>query len=214
MKRSGQRFDAAHGVTTEGIILLGDLDPDAIGDALADATHYEPTPVPQFGMLAAALPVPARSLVFIDVGSGLGRVVLLASQYPFKQVVGVEVSPALCQVARENLVRWRRSSAEAACKDVRIVCRDAAEFRFPPGDLAVYLYNPFGDVSVQRLADRLAARPSGAFVLYHTPVHRAVFDVHADFEQVADLGFGLVYRTFPKGPKEAIAPHKKRADLP
>ncbi|HZT12346.1 MAG TPA: class I SAM-dependent methyltransferase [Candidatus Baltobacteraceae bacterium] len=213
MKRSGQRFDATYGVTTEGVIFLGDLDPDAVGDALADATHYEPTPVADFEALIGALPVPLRELVFVDVGSGLGRAVLLASRHPFKQVVGVEVSPALCEIARDNLVRWRRSGAQLACKDLRIICSDAAHFAFPPGDLAVYLYNPFGEASVERLADRLAARPSNAFVLYHTPVHRAAFDVRPEYREVADVGAGVVYRTVPKGPQEGLPRHKKRAHL-
>lgn len=195
-RRSGQRFDAQHGVVTEALIFLGELDPDAIGDALDDATHYEPTPIAQFETMMERLALPFSTFTFVDAGAGMGRVVLLASLRPFKQVIGVEVSPALCETARDNIVRWRRSHAQLGCKDVRIACQDAAAFRFPPGDLLVYLYNPFGEDSVGRLADRLAARAGGdCYVLYHTPVHRAVFDSYARFELVDDLAFGAIYRT-------------------
>lgn len=194
-RRSGQRFDAQHGVVTEALIFLGELDPDAIGNALEDATHYEPTPLAQFDEMLRALPGSPATSTFVDVGAGMGRVVLLASTKPFKQVVGVEVSPALCETARDNVVRWRRRHPDLACKDVRIVCKDASSFALPPGDLVIYLYNPFGEATLRKLVDRIAhACHAGAYVMYHTPVHRWILDEHSSFETVADLGFGLIYR--------------------
>lgn len=182
-------------MVTEALLFLGELDPQAVGEAMADATHYEPTPVKEFEALLGALPVSAADRTFVDVGAGMGRVVMLASLRPFKQIVGVEVSAALCETARDNLVRWRRAHPQPACGDLRMVRADAAQFRFPPGNLVVYLYNPFGERTLARVADALAAHAGGeCFVLYHTPVHRAVFDAHARFEPVADLGFGAIYR--------------------
>lgn len=194
-RRRGQRFDAEHGVVTEALLFLGELDADAIGEAIEDATHYEPTPVQEFEALLRAVPEPLDGFTFVDVGAGMGRVVMLASRMPFRQAVGVEVSGALCEVARDNLVRWRRANGDLACKDLRVVCRDAAAYEFPSGDLVAYLYNPFGERTLSRIVDRLAARAQGrCYVLYHTPVHREVLRTHARFELVADLRFGEVYR--------------------
>jgi hypothetical protein len=194
-RRSGQRFDAEHGVVTEALLFLGELDPDRIGSAIEDATHYEPTPVAEFRELLGALPVDVDGWTFVDLGAGLGRVVMLASLRRFRQIVGVEVSAALCETARDNIVRWRRAYPRAACKDVRILCADAAAFCFPPGDLIVYLYNPFGERTLAQIATRLAQRKSGeCYLMYHTPVQRFVLDEDARFEAVADLGFGTIYR--------------------
>lgn len=194
-RRSGQRFDAEHGVVTEALLFLGELDPEAIGEAMADATHYEPTPVYECTAMLRAIPQPLQTFTFVDVGAGMGRVLMLASTRPFRQVLGVEVSAALCETARDNLVRWRRTNDDIACKDLRVVHADAASYRFPKGDLVVYLYNPFGETTLRTIAERLAEPTSGmCYVLYHTPVHRAVFDTHAHFERVADLQFGAVYR--------------------
>ena len=44
-RRAGQRFDAAHGVTTEALIFLGELDPENVGPGIEFATHYEATPI-------------------------------------------------------------------------------------------------------------------------------------------------------------------------
>jgi hypothetical protein len=107
----------------------------------------------------------------------------------------VEVSGALCETARDNLVRWRRAHDDLRCKDLRIVCADAGTYAFPNGDLVVYLYNPFGERTLERIVETLAARDGGAcYIAYHTPVHRSVLDAHSRFELVTDLQFGAVYR--------------------
>jgi hypothetical protein len=81
------------------------------------------------------------------------------------------------------------------CKDLRIICADAAAYAFPKGDLVVYMYNPFGEKTVERIAANLAARRNGGcYIVYHTPVHRAVLDADVRFEVIADLQFGTVYR--------------------
>lgn len=194
-RRSGQRFDAEHGVVTEALLFLGELDAEAIGEAIEDATHYEPTPVQEFKALLRAVPEPLDGFAFVDVGAGMGRVLMLAGTMPFRQATGVEVSGALCEVARDNLVRWRRAHDDLACKDLRVVCRDAAAYEFPRGDLIVYLYNPFGDRTLSRVIDRLGARTDGrCYMIYHTPVHREVIRAHARFELAADLRFGEIYR--------------------
>lgn len=191
-RRAGRRFDADHGVTTEALIFLGELDPDAIGPNLAFATHYEPTPPGDIERLLDALPLAPERTTFVDLGAGMGRVVLAAAARPYRQIVGVEVSAALHAVAQENRAAYR---GELRCRDIRLVRADAASFTLPRGDLALYLYNPFRAEVLGPIVARLAAgRGREVAVAYHTPVERAVFDEHPAFEIAADLGFGLVYR--------------------
>jgi len=198
-RRAGHRFDADHGVVTEALIFLGELDPDAIGPALEDATHYEPTPLAECGALLGALPPPPEQLAFVDIGAGMGRVLLLATQMRFRQIVGVEVSPALCEVARQNVAQWRKAEGATACSDVRIVCSDAATARLPRSDAVFYLYNPFGETSLRRLVERIVHEVGGrCAILYHTPLHRAILDRDPRFAIHADLGFGIVYVRVPE----------------
>jgi SAM-dependent methyltransferase len=192
-RRSGQRFDAQHGVVTEALLFLGELDPIAVGSALADATHYEATPLEHVDAVLDAVPHCAQ-WTFVDLGAGMGRVVMLASLRNYKQVVGIEVSPALCEVARDNCGRWRRAHPQLPCKDIRVVCADARTYRFPRSDLVAYLYNPFGESSVQAVVHRLARHPHRTYAIYHTPVHRRLFDEDAAFECVAEFDYAVVYR--------------------
>jgi SAM-dependent methyltransferase len=123
----------------------------------------------------------------------MGRVVMLAARRPFRAVIGVEISPALVEIARENLASAR--DPKRVARDVKIVRADAAEYAFPRGDLVVFMYNPFhGPVLDAVLANLGALGDREVVLLYHTPVDRAAIDATEAFDCVADLGFGLAYR--------------------
>lgn len=191
-RRAGQRFDAELQVTTEALVFLGELDPEAIGPAIEFATHYEPTPVSDAEALLDASPLAPETTTFVDVGAGMGRVVLLAARRPFHAVVGVELSPALAEIARDNLAS--ADDPRRVARSVRIVRADAARWTLPRGDLVVYLYNPFRAPVLSALLTRLGrASERRVVLLYHTPVERSTIDADDRFRLVADLGFGLVY---------------------
>lgn len=191
-RRAGLRFDAERNVTTEALLFLGDLDREAIGPGLAHATHYEPTPVGEVAELLAHVPFEFAPATFVDLGSGMGRALMEAARLPFRQIVGVEISPALHAVATDNFARLER--AGFACRNVRLVRADAASYRFPRGPLVVYLYNPFSGVVLCEVLARLkkGARSCVA-ILYHTPVERELIEADPAFELIAEASCGAVY---------------------
>jgi SAM-dependent methyltransferase len=198
-RASGRRFDRDHGVTTHAILFLSDLDPESTGDAAAHATHYEAVPVPAFRALVACVPdLAIRSSVFVDVGAGMGRALLLASEYPFKQILGIEISPGLLEVARENVARAYDLAVK--CRDVRIVRADARRRHFPRGDLVLFLYNPFDGEALDAVLDRLSERPEARseWILYHTPVHAERLKSRG-YELVNELPEGDVFRMIRSG---------------
>lgn len=118
---------------------------------------------------------------------------MLASQHPFRQIVGVEISPALHEIARENLQNYR--DVRRQCLDIRLVRADAIDYTFPHGNLVIYLYNPFESKMVERFISGLCeSGPREVVVLYHTPAERDVLEKNRAFELVDDVGFGAVYR--------------------
>ena len=72
----------------------------------------------------------------------MGRALLLAAEFPFRAVVGVELNPTLARIGRTNMALWRKAGRARA--PMRMICRDAAEFELPPGPCVVFLFNPFG----------------------------------------------------------------------
>ena len=113
-----------------------------------------------------------RDFTFIDLGSGKGRTLLMASDYPFRRIVGVELLQSLHRIAQENL-RLYKSKAQK-CFALESVCSDATAFVFPDGPLVVYLFNPFPESGMRRvlanLEESLRARPRPVYVLYHNPL--------------------------------------------
>src|SRR5271166_1913671 len=75
---------------------------------------YQPTEADLFREMLIALSQHSQSdfhdFVFIDLGSGKGRTLLIASDYPFRRIVGVDLLPELHQAAEENLSKYRSES--------------------------------------------------------------------------------------------------------
>ncbi|MDR3772325.1 MAG: class I SAM-dependent methyltransferase [Terracidiphilus sp.] len=145
-------FDAEYGVRTSGLIAGRHLKSGHRHDRHATA-YYGVAPSVFHALVrrwqksgpAAAL----SQTTFVDLGAGMGRAVLLASELGFKQVVGVELHPVLAEMARKNVILWRRMGRE--CGPMRMVECDAVEFALPEGPLLVFLFNPFGAAMLRRL---------------------------------------------------------------
>jgi hypothetical protein len=152
---------------------------------------------------------PIDEFAFIDLGAGMGRAVLLASEYPFREVVGVELHPTLARIARRNAAIWRRAGRAVA--PMRMVCGDAVEFRFPERPCIAFLFNPFGAPVLRRLltnfARGFAGRTGQLDILYVNNEHERELERHAGFKPAFK---GEVRRSRA----DAIADHKILANQP
>lgn len=151
----------------------------AIGwrDRLLGTFHspYQPTEPALFQEMIETLQqktnVNLADFTFIDLGSGKGRTLLMASDYPFRRIVGVELLPSLHRIAQENLSRYKSDSQR--CFTLEAVCADATTFPLPEAPLLLYLFNPFPESGFRRtfenLKNSLQHTPRPAYVLYHNP---------------------------------------------
>lgn len=143
-------------------------------DRLLGLLHspYQPTDPALFHEMLAGLGIRFEDFVFIDIGSGKGRVLLMAADYPFKRIFGVELLPQLHRVAQENIAKYKSDSQK--CFAIEAVCGDAREFVFPPEPLVVYLFNPLPEAGLvdllENLERSLREHPRPVFVLYHNPL--------------------------------------------
>ena len=185
------QFDIAYGLHTDGRVDLGDLRITAPSDIWGFA--YVPTPASIFANILSLLP-PPEGYSFVDLGSGKGRVVLMAAQQPFESVTGVEFSSELCSIAESNLACFR---PHIAARDVRIVCEDAALFEFPPGPLIVYFYQAFEKEVLSRVVERLSIRRDETIFVYFNPQNAALF---AGYEAIHSEEAVRIWRlTSPRG---------------
>lgn len=148
-------FDLEFGVRTSGLIAGRHLTCGQPSDRHATA-YYGVAPSVFRSMLVRwrrCRPVaPIDEFTFIDIGAGMGRAVLLAAEFPFRAVIGVEMHPTLARIARRNIAIWR--AAGRARARMRLVCGDAAVFEPPSGPCVAFLFNPFGGPVLRRLLAR------------------------------------------------------------
>jgi hypothetical protein len=90
---------------------------------------------------------------FIDMGSGKGKMLFVAAEYPFRRVIGVEYSRKLHEQAVVNCSRYRHPMQK--CPVIEPIFGNAAEYRFPDDQLVVYLFNPFGPEVLGRMLRNL-----------------------------------------------------------
>jgi SAM-dependent methyltransferase len=109
--------------------------------------------------------------VFVDFGSGMGRMVLEAARFPFGRVVGVELSTHLHEIALSNV---RKTRQRLRCQDIDLVCTDVMSFDIPDDVTVAFFNNPFqGPVFtsvITRLVDTLDRNPRRLKVIYYNPV--------------------------------------------
>ena len=147
---------------------------------------YQPTDPALFQEMMSRLQIDFHRFTFIDLGSGKGRTLLMASDYPFRKIVGVEILPALHKHALDNIVRYRCESQK--CFALETICGDASEFEFPAEPLVLYLFNPLPEPGLRRaisaLAASLSAHPRAVYILYHNPLLEHVLAETAGLEKI------------------------------
>ena len=149
------------------------------------------------------------AFTFVDLGAGMGRALLLAAEFPFRAVVGVELNPTLARIGRKNMAQWRME--KRALAPMRMVCRDAVDFKLPAGPCVVFLFNPFGAPVLRRLlaswSRSLVGRERQLDILYVNNEQERVLRCQPGF---ARLFAGEVRRSRA----DAIADHRILANQP
>ena len=205
-------FDARYGVKTSGLIPARYLKTGHAHDRYSTAYFGVAPSVFQALLKRWERTQPAAPIdrfTFIDMGAGMGRAVLLASQQPFRKVVGIELNPQLAGIAEDNITKWQAVGLSRS--HMRIVCGDILDTRFPGGSCLLFLFNPFGTAVMRRLLARLAhifaRRPGQLDLLYVNHEQEHVLECQSGFTR---LFIGQVRRSRT----DSIADYKIMANQP
>jgi hypothetical protein len=201
------RFDREFQVDTSGVVQMDEL-------ALTHPTRehgvrYEAIDAGVCRRLIAHLAIKHEDFTFIDFGSGKGRALVIAAEYPFRNIIGVEFAPALHEVAERNLRTYR--NPRQRCRAIRSVCEDATQFELPADHLVLFFSNPFAEpVMAQVIANirrSFAARPRSMAVLYFNPTCGHLFDQVEFLQKWPSRDWYRVYTTADlQGPSPAQEP--------
>jgi hypothetical protein len=160
-------FDRRHGVDTSGFVRIASMDIDSPN--YVHAVYYKASEPDQFNAALCKLPIRYEDYTFVDYGSGKGLTLLLASEFPFRRIVGVEFAKDLHAIALENIGRYRSDTQR--CHQVEPLCLDATALEPPAGPLVCYFYDPFETCILEKVLERIersyAATPRDIIVIYH-----------------------------------------------
>jgi len=135
--------------------------------------QYQPSEPALFAEILASLPAAVDGFTFIDLGSGKGRTLLMASSYPIRRILGLELLQELHLVALQNIARYR--SERQKCFNIEAYSGDAQRFHFPAEPTLLYLFNPFPRhvwrQVLTNLHSSVIAAPRQVYLIYHNPVH-------------------------------------------
>lgn len=192
-------IDRFYGVNTSGFLPVSKLNvaPELAGEMIAYAGS-----VPSILRRSFDLLPDLSDHTLVDLGCGKGRSLVVASEFPFKRIVGVEASERVAKVARRNakIVAERYPDRTP----IEVVVGDATTFPLGRESRVVYfLYHPFEPAAMERfvahLTTELTTAPRHAFVVYCNPVVGQALDNSPAFARwsaetltgdPSELGFG------------------------
>jgi hypothetical protein len=188
-------FDQMHGVDTSGLVPAAHLVTGNANDEHITA-YYGVAPSILRALIGhwreSVPPHPIEDYTFIDVGAGKGRGLLVASEYSFRKVVGIELNPEMAAIARQNVEHWTRANradpTAARLAPIEIFEQDALDFELPGTPTLLFLFHPFEAPVLKQLLRRIetqfANRPGTLDLLYVNAECANVIDHNPGFTQL------------------------------
>lgn len=157
--------------------------------------QYQPSEPELFRDILESLPAAPDGFTFIDLGSGKGRTLLMASSFPFRQIIGMELLEELNAIAVGNIARYQSDQQRCFAIEARI--GDARYFEFPDQPTVLYLFNPFPRhiwrEVLANLHQSLRTSTRTVFVIYHNPVHQDILNSQGWLREVKRTHQFVIY---------------------
>lgn len=186
-------FDRKYNIATSGHVELSDTSFDPT--KLSRATSYGPVNGWGLQRLLRQLNLPITSH-FVDLGSGLGRPCIIAADYGFEKVTGVELASELHFAALRNVTNSKLPPAKKEA--IHLVHGDVLEYCDHTEDDIFFIFRAFSPdfygVVRSKLAERAALQKKTLTIIYT--------------ERLATFEGGLEVAQFRADPKVREVLHK------
>ncbi len=193
-------FDQNWGTDTSGVISPRHLALE--GENALFSNYYRGSKPKDFNNLLGQIDLDFERFIFVDYGSGKGLILMLASEYPFKKIIGVELSPKLDAIARANLGKY--TSPTQKCRNIELLCQDATRYELPPEPAILFLFEPFTELRLfsallANIERSLAQHPRDVFILYIGSKFKRLLDESSPFalRHASQRSFIFQNRTLP-----------------
>jgi SAM-dependent methyltransferase len=186
-----------------GIETRGYIPWNCLGDN-PESVDYEPVGYVTLKKIFKNLTI-RQSDVFVDYGCGKGRPLFFATQYPFRRLIGIDMSQPLVEAAEVNRETLR---AKQRRQHVEILQADAKTWKVPADVTFVFLFNPFVGQILQGAIDQLfrswSQQPRQMTIVYVQPVRDPSHFDNCDWLVATDQveSEGLKYSIYRSRPSE------------
>ena len=116
------------------------------------------------------------------------RVLLIASEFGFKEVRGIELSSKLCSIANKNITNFKsRVNTNTLFEVINI---DATQYNFKDDEYVFFMYNPFDEFILKKVLNNILIsikrqnRP--ILIVYAYPVNRGVIEEIMNIKKVTN----------------------------
>jgi len=136
-------------------------------------TKYYPFDFLSLYRIFKFLPVDFKVSVFLDLGCGKGRPLLVALEHGFRKVIGVEYDKNLCDICLNNLKNYAHSK-NYDC-NYEVINIDASLYDVDDYVNVVLLFNPFDDYILDKVLSNInisiKRKNRILYIVYCNPVH-------------------------------------------
>ena len=180
-------FDIKYGTDTVSWVNLKNL--RVVGKNRKRASMYQPTHVYPLKKLFEELNIP-QGKIFIDLGCGKGRVLLVASEFGFKELRGIEFASELCKTAVTNCSVYKDKTGTKA--EFQIIESDVVDYDIHDEDV-FFMFHPFDDFVLRQVLRKitlsLLMNKRKIWIIYRNPVHKDIIGRMKEFIKVKDVIF-------------------------
>jgi SAM-dependent methyltransferase len=196
-------FDKKYGTETQTEIELNYLTINSVN--IKNGERYQATKVIFLKKLLNHIkPIIPDSPVLVDLGCGKGRVLLVASEFGFREVRGVEFAHELCVTAKDNIVTYKtRKKTDTV---FRVIESDAALYKILKDENVFFIFNSFDDLIMtqvlQNIATSIQENMRKVIIIYHNPKFDNLIKSFDGFMKVGDYNFGYPFAIYSNTLKE------------
>jgi SAM-dependent methyltransferase len=141
-------FDWRYGMDTIAVSRLDNYTIEA--ESRAHGTSYEGIRVLPARSFIRHVRTLVQGGVFVDLGCGKGKAVLIAVQAGIAKARGIEFARELCDVARRN---WASFQPKAGCQPdaCEIIEGDVTTYDYPGDETIYFINNPFDEIILAKV---------------------------------------------------------------
>lgn len=152
------------------------------------ARKYAPVEPGVLKKVLAMLVIDPAASTFLDLGCGKGRALVIAAEFGYCKVIGVELSAKLASNARWNIRKLRLDNVD-------VIQGDASKVDFSAPNLTLFMYNPFGEEVMRLVATNIiASSQPPEHIIYFNPLCSASLEAMPMYELMAEDAFYKIWR--------------------